>query len=264
MSYSVNRCNGCGAPSHPDHRCDSRALDAGMLRNVAEGILTLSVDGHRPTDLTLSAICGRAAATLDEPLLSVFISTPSSAAPGLVAGTNAEAEALAHLELVHGEGPALDAINLKSPVLIENLSNASARWPMHVRGALDQNVAAAFAFPLGLHAEPLGALVLYHETPGPLLATEQARARIAAETVFEILVRAQAVAQESETLSAPLAALAEQSDIIDVAAGILAVRLALTVEDAALLLRAHAYSRQLTLHQTATAIVAGTLQLPAP
>jgi hypothetical protein len=139
----------------PDHlRADLRAAMAGAGRgqSAADRLCEACVDSFEVDGAAISVI-------LDGTTLGTFGSS------------GATSRRLGELQFTFGEGPCLDAVGGGDPVLVPDLDDAREhRWPAFAPAALDLNVHAVFALPVGLASGCLGALNL----AGSLLAAQLA------------------------------------------------------------------------------------------
>ena len=106
----------------------------------------------------------------------------------------------------------------------------------------------------------LGALNFYRDQVGPLSAEQHADAMVMAEVAAQWVLDAQATAEEG-VLSGVLAAGADCHFIVQNAAGVLSVRLGVSVTEALIRLRAYAFSHDRPLNTVARGVVDGTLSI---
>jgi hypothetical protein len=174
----------------------------------------------------------------------------------LVHATGDVSVQLESLQLTVGEGPSVDAYTLGGPVLVPDLAIENARWPVFTAGAVELGVAAVFSFPLQVGAARMGVLDLHRGTPGPLTAGQL--------TDAFTLVGASTVALLDD-VEAPQTGgpswLGDLHDGVHQATGIVTVQLGVTLSDALLRIRAHAYAHQLTLNEVGRQIVERELRL---
>ncbi|MER5880634.1 ANTAR domain-containing protein [Streptomyces sp. NPDC001910] len=166
------------------------------------------------------------------------------------------------LQVTLGQGPGLDSLAAGTAVRIHDLTRVRPdRWPALVVEATVLGVQAVFCFPLRIGAITLGVLTLVRTTSGPLTSAQgdDASALVAALTQrvldlgFPLLS-----APEDEGLPYHYAALHQ-------ATGMVSAQLSVSLAEALLRLRAHAYSNGLNLTDTAQDIVARRLRLaPEP
>lgn len=103
-------------------------------------------------------------------------------APGTLGSSGEVSRRIDELQFTLGEGPCLDSVRQKSPVLMPDLGAAAARrWPAFAGAAQDLGVRAVFALPVAVASSWIGALDLFRTTPGPLSPTGLFGGRWAAE-----------------------------------------------------------------------------------
>jgi hypothetical protein len=170
----------------------------------------------------------------------------------LAAATDAWAEALEELQYTVGEGPGVAAFTGGEPVLVSDLGQDGHRWPGFGGEAANAGLGAAFAFPLEAGAIRLGTLGLYRRAPAPLEIEYLADAVALADLTTTALL---ADAGGDAAARWARADLPGHYDDVHIATGMLAGRLQITLEDALLRLRAHAFSRHLPLTEVAQAVL---------
>lgn len=160
-----------------------------------------------------------------------------------------------------GEGPGVDAHQSGGPVAEPDLARPrQARWPSFTPLAVDAGVGAIFSFPLRLGGVHLGALTLYQARPGALSDDQHADATIMATVVLETLLAHQAEAPPG-ALATELEPLSGAWAEVHQASGMVSVQLGVSVVDALVRLRAHAYAAEWSLLEVARDVVAGRLRL---
>ncbi|UJW30420.1 GAF and ANTAR domain-containing protein [Saccharothrix sp. AJ9571] len=179
----------------------------------------------------------------------------------LIAASDAWAESLEEAQYTVGEGPGVAAFATGEPVLVTDLRAEQARWPGLADEVASLAVGSAFAFPLQTGAIRMGTLTLYRRRPGPL---GPGGIRDAA-TLAEIATTA--LAAESRSGDAPLWTREDAPgfyDEVNIATGLLAAELRISMKDALLRLRAHAFSAHLPLTEVARAVLNRQLRLDSP
>jgi GAF domain-containing protein len=180
--------------------------------------------------------------------------------PAPAASSNAVAREVGALQYTLGEGPCIDAHRMNRPTLEQDLAHSELiRWPAFAAAATAIGVRAIFGFPLRVGSVHLGSLDLYRDLPGPLDAEQHANALVVADLVARILLGLQAAAPAGELAEA----LTEHADFgygIHQASGMVSVQLKISVSDAILRIRAHAYRSERPLGDVARDIVAGRLR----
>jgi hypothetical protein len=179
-----------------------------------------------------------------------------------VAASNDIAARIEDLQFTLGEGPCVGVLERGGPVFIDDLSDppaeVAARWPAFVQGAVAAGAGAVFAFPLQIGAVRLGALDLYRDVPGPLATQHVGAASLAADVIAFSLPLGIAPGELVDDGAGRSAYRLE----IHQAAGMVAVQLDITVSDALLRLRAHAYAEGRAISEVADDVVSRRLRFP--
>ena len=182
---------------------------------------------------------------------------------GSVCTTNAVSALIEQLQFELGEGPCVDAYNDDRPVHEPDLANPfHPRWPAFTGPALEAGVRAVFGFPLQVGAVRLGALNLYSDTPGPLTDDQHTDALLMAGVAAQALMLLQAEAPPG-TVAAELEANADFQYVVHQASGMVAAQLEVTVGQALVRLRAHAFGNDRTLSEVAQDVVGRRLRFDA-
>lgn len=155
-------------------------------------------------------------------------------------------------ELMHqivGEGPAFEVCRTRLKVMVDHLDDVYDRWPGFVDLAAGAGVRGICAFPFELGGLT-GSLTLYRTMPGPYDVMESATGAALARVAASVLIAdADAVSDVD-----PLAYLSDYDDV-SIAAGILSVRLGISVKQARLELRARSYGGGRSLIDVAQAVI---------
>ncbi|SES18971.1 ANTAR domain-containing protein [Lentzea xinjiangensis] len=163
----------------------------------------------------------------------------SGRAQELAAASGSWARGLEELQYSAGDGPGVEAFTTARPVFVTELDRAGQRWPGFLDTATGLGLAAVFSFPLQAGAVRLGTLDLYRREPGALPADRLADAAVLADLATGALL---IDAASGEGASWAQADLPGHYDDVNVAAGMLATALRISVDDAFLRLRARAFS----------------------
>jgi ANTAR domain/GAF domain len=217
-----------------------------------------SVDGDAPS--VIDRVCVAAVS-----LLSLSGAGISLMADGQLRGSagvsDAGIAAVQELQLELGEGPGVDAWTGDAPVLEPDLVDPVVmRWPSFARAVGQVGVAAVFAFPLRLGAIRIGVLVLYRARRGPLSAEQLALGLALADVASQVVLAVQAGAPANrvhELLAREPAHWAE----VHQATGMLSVQLGVSMDEAFVRLRAHAFAESRPLRDVARDVVARELRL---
>jgi hypothetical protein len=188
--------------------------------------------------------------------VSVMGGPAKDGAQVLVHATGIVVVRLEDLQLTVGEGPSVNAYASGGPVLVPDLAHEHRRWPAFAPAAAALGVAAMFSFPLQVGAARLGVLELYRTAPGPLTARQLSGVFALADASTVALL--DDVATPGGT---HLSWLADVHNSVHQATGIVTVQLGVTIHEALLRIRAHAYAHQLPLNEVGRKIVDHELHL---
>ncbi len=180
---------------------------------------------------------------------------------GSLCSTDEVSNLIEELQYTLGEGPCMDAYREDSVVLEPDLANPTARrWPAFAPRASQAGARSVFAFPLRDGAARLGALNLYQDRPGPLSDESHADALVMSEVIAHWVLDAQADAAPG-TVASDLEPGADFHFVVHNAAGMVAVQLDVSVTEALIRLRAHAFSQDRLLRDIAEDVVSRKLRL---
>jgi hypothetical protein len=231
-------------------------------RNGAQvtAILSGIADGGG-SDVSLPArLCAQCLSVL--PVSGVALALMSSEGPSgvLLAATDERAEQLEELQFSLGEGPCVEASRSGSPALHPDLAAAGPEsWPRFGAAALAVGARAVFDFPLQVNTIRIGILDLYRDTPGHLSILELADAMAFAEAATIVILHLQdhpGPDGAPSGLTGPIDSRAE----VHQATGMITIQLGVTLTEALLRLRAHAYTAGQTLSASAADVVSHRLR----
>ncbi|HEV2087696.1 MAG TPA: ANTAR domain-containing protein [Cryptosporangiaceae bacterium] len=157
-----------------------------------------------------------------------------------------------------GEGPGVEAFGTGGPVLVPELGADQGRWPGFADAGLAAGVAAVFAVPLHLGGIRLGTLDLYRRRPGELPVDQVADAALLADLVTLALLEDTERA-EREGVDGIRAAVSYED--VNVATGMLAAQLRISLEDAFARLRGHAFAVNRSVLEVAQDVLARRIPL---
>ncbi|HEV7628590.1 MAG TPA: ANTAR domain-containing protein [Streptomyces sp.] len=161
-------------------------------------------------------------------------------------GTNA---ALDDLQLTLGEGPSVDAIRHGVLVLEPDLADTpTTRWPAFASAAGELGVRALFAFPLRIGAIGLGVLVLHRDSPGSMSSGQMDDVLVLADRLTFLLLR---LFLDGEFVVLRTA--------VHQATGLIAGQLGISLDEALVRLRAHAFGSNRPIDEVAADVVARRL-----
>jgi hypothetical protein len=187
---------------------------------------------------------------------------------GTFGSSSALSRTLDELQFTYGEGPCLDAVAQRRPVLAPNLDEPQERrWPALTEAVLGRGVHAMFALPVAVASTPIGALDLFRRRSGPLEEAAMTGGIWAAGLAALPLLDLMASDTDWESAASgqgswdQLASL-ERVEVYQ-ATGMIVAALGVTPADALVRLRAHAVTRGLTASDVAHRILDRRLVLDA-
>lgn len=159
------------------------------------------------------------------------------------------------LQITLGEGPGVDAHLHGVPVFEPDLDDPDMlRWPAFSETAAEFGVRAVFGFPIRVGGVRLGALDLHSIHPGMLKTEQHLDALVLANVVAEAILLIQAGASPVQ-LAAELRSGADFENVVNQAAGMVAVQLNVSVGSGLVRLREFAFDRDRPLADVAREIV---------
>ncbi|WP_406278997.1 ANTAR domain-containing protein [Embleya sp. NBC_00896] len=215
---------------------------ARVLRNLSAGSGPDLIGGD-PHD------CARA---LDVDGIAVSLVVPGAAGE-LVWSTPGVGTALDDLQSTLGEGPTPDATRSCALVLESDLTRVRRdRWPILLPAAIELGVGAVFCFPLRLGGACPGVLTLHRGAVGPLSAATMDDALIVATALTAVVLDGGARADAFADAESPTHL---HRAVVHQAGGMISVQASVSVEQALVLLRAHAYRHDRPLLEVAEDVV---------
>jgi len=173
-----------------------------------------------------------------------------------ICSSNEVSALIEELQFSLGEGPCLDAFHHALPVLEPDLADPdSARWPAFAPPAVAAGAQAIFGFPLKVGAVCVGALNLYRDEPGGLSADQQADAVVMAAVAARSVLTMQAHAQEGQLADA-IESGSHIRFVVHQASGMVSAQLGVTLSEALIRLRGHAFANDRLVTDVAKDVVA--------
>jgi GAF domain-containing protein len=174
---------------------------------------------------------------------------------GVLGTSDRTALTIEDLQFITGEGPCIDACRDRRPVREPDLAEPhTPRWPAFTGPALDAGVRSIFGIPLTSGRECVGVIDLYRDTAEDLSDAQIDDVTSVAALVAETVVRMQSDAPVG-TLAPELQMALRYQAVIHQASGMVSAALDITVAEALVRLRAHAYAVDLPLRDLARSIV---------
>jgi GAF domain-containing protein len=228
------------------------------LGGVLADFTRILADDHGPAE-----VLDRLAAYITEllPVHGVGILLLSSKGGIEVATANSEAgQAVEELEAELAEGPCTECARTGEQILAPDLAATAERYPRFVPLALETGIRSIHALPMTVRGETLGSVDVVATDLVHLDAGQLATAQLLTEVAVSLLVNSRML-QEKTTLAAQLQYALDSRVMIEQAKGVLAERHQLTVSAAFDRLRHYARGNQRKLHDVATQIVQGELEI---
>jgi hypothetical protein len=213
-------------------------------------------DGDAP--VSIAALCRAAARWLGVDGASVMAVSGPAREP--LAASDAVSAQLEELQFMLGEGPCAEEFRFGAPLLIPDLLSVEGRWPGFVPAAVEAGALAVFAFPLQAGAIRMGVLSLYRARAGSLEPAELADVLVFTDIALQLLLDAAAGISGSPDYR-PLDGLSDVRAEVYQATGMLSVQLGVSIEDAFVRLRAHAFASGAMLGDVAGEVVSRRLRI---
>jgi hypothetical protein len=188
-----------------------------------------------------------------------------SAGQSTMCASDDTAARLDELQFDLGEGPCWDAMTTRAPVLASDVAvDGATAWPLFTNAlqndAVSGEVRAVYAFPMFVGSLDIGAVDLYSSSVTPLersLVTDAAK--LASLAAWQVLRRILSDS-DGEELDTPSAYNRRE---VHQATGMILAQLDISAADAALLLRAHAFSSGRTVAEVANDVIERRLDFTA-
>lgn len=175
-----------------------------------------------------------------------------------VCASDAVAAKLDELQLDLGEGPCWQARTSRHAVIVPDLRVFdTSGWPTLHAAIASFPIRAVYAFPLTVGALDIGAIDLYARKPDVMTAADVSRASELAEAAA-MRVLEDALAQVD---SPPEDGTSVSRRVVHQATGMVVAQLGTTARDALLIIRAHAFATDRSVHDVAADVVARTMTL---
>ena len=204
-----------------------------------------AVDGRRGVEAA-DRLCEACVVLFDIDAAAISL-VFDGASSGTLGSSGAPARVYDELQFTFGEGPCLDSVTGRIPVLAVDLADPEeVRWPAYGPAMLGHQIRGVTAIPIVVAGQFVGALDLFRARPGSLLNDDLAGAISAAEIagvpVLDLMdgdLQA-AVADPHSNAWAELNALTRVE--VSQATGMLVAQLEVDPAEALVRLRAHAYA----------------------
>jgi GAF domain-containing protein len=179
----------------------------------------------------------------------------------VMAASDERVRLLELFQLQNDEGPCLECFHTGTPVAVPDLTREVDRWPHFVTAAHRSGFGAVQALPMRLRDEVVGALNLFHATPGPFDPAGTLIAQALAD-VATISLLQQRTVHRSNVLNEQLQTALNSRVLIEQAKGKLAERQNIDMEQAFTTLRSYARAHNRRLSDLARAFIDDSEPLP--
>ncbi len=232
---------------------------------IAEQLLA-AVDDRRGVEAA-DRLCEACVVLLgvDAAAISIVFDGASS---GTLGSSGAPARAYDELQFTLGEGPCLESVARRIPILAVDLADpGEVRWPAYGPAMLAHQIRGVYAIPIVVAGEYVGALDLFRARPGQLpgenLAGAVAAAELAGVPLLDLMGSdlPAAVADPNSNAWAELNTLSRAE--VSQATGMLVAQLGVEPAEALVRLRAHAYATGRSATEVARDILDRRLRLEA-
>jgi hypothetical protein len=170
--------------------------------------------------------------------------------------SNDQAAKLMDLEITLREGPCNDACVGEDAIEEGNLlKSGKSRWLIYTPLAVKIGARSVFGFPVRIGSVRLGALGLHREKIGELTYEQASDGYLMASVIGRAVLAMQAGAP-SDSLAEELEQEATFDFTIHQAAGMLAVQASVSIGDALVLLRTHAFAQGMAISTLSTKVIA--------
>lgn len=230
-------------------------MQAGRWRRIAD-LLRDASDGE-PIGAAIAGVATEFLGVEHVSLTFVVAGQPVS-----TVGNSEDATELCRLQFELGEGPAIQAVRTGAPVLVEDVTDPArvANAPLLLPLARERGVAAMFTFPLRVGEALVGVMTGHRATAGPLTPEQYADGLIVSTlaTIGLLQVEAGGSVGAVEVRFDPGTGL---HAVVQIAAGMVSEQLEVSIVEALVRMRAHAFAQSITLDEVAREVVDRRLRL---
>jgi transcriptional regulator with GAF, ATPase, and Fis domain len=183
----------------------------------------------------------------------------TSSERGIVVSSSEAMHVLETFEEQTNEGPCPDCYHTGQLVVDLDLTTAHGRWPLFTPRALASGFRSAYALPLRLRDETIGALNLFRTRKGAMGARDVSAAEALADVATVTILQYRA-SLDLRILNDQLKFALNSRIVIEQAKGIIGERAGIEMEQAFSLLRSHARNHGRRLADVARDIINGALR----
>jgi GAF domain-containing protein len=176
----------------------------------------------------------------------------------VVAASSEDAELMELLQLQNEQGPCMDCYRTSAPVSVPDLARAT-QWPAFTTAVAQAGAfRSVHALPLRLRGEAIGALNLFHHTPGPLPPADLALGQALADVATIGILQERAI-RRGEVINEQLQTALTSRVVVEQAKGVLAQHHWISMDLAFDQLRRYARAHNLRLADVARQLATSKL-----
>jgi GAF domain-containing protein len=150
----------------------------------------------------------------------------------LAVSSSESARLLELYQIQNDEGPCLECYRTGTPVSVDSMEEAHARWPRFADAASREGFVGVLALPLRLRGHVIGALNLFDARDGILSDPTICPVAQSMADVATIAILQERIGKEREILNEQLESALTSRVVIEQAKGVLAARLDIEMEEA--------------------------------
>ena len=235
------------------------------MTNIADQLLD-AIGGARGADAA-DRLCEACVGLLDVDAAAVSL-VFDGANVGTFGVSGPQARVFDELQFTLGEGPCIDSVARRAPVMVADLAHPDERrWPGYGPAMIAHDIRSVYAIPVVVAGEYVGALDLFRAVPDTLVGQQIAGMAVAAELaqlpLLDFLSQDlnAAVADPDSDAWAELNALSRTE--VSQATGVLMAQLNVDAANALARLRAHSYATGHSATDVARDIIDRRLRMEA-
>jgi len=171
----------------------------------------------------------------------------------LMTSTSEGADLVEVMQIAASAGPCIECFKTGTAVSVPSIHSSGGRWPAFQKAALQNGFHSAHATPLKLRGQVIGTMNLFGAKQQALTDRDAALAQALAD-VATIGILQERLVREGNIVSEQLHAALDSRIVIEQAKGIIAHSLSIDMDQAFIVLRAHARNKNLTIRFVAEEI----------
>lgn len=185
--------------------------------------------------------------------------SPSASAVTSSFGSSLDAQRADEAQFDLGEGPTVDAVASFVPIVVGDVVSGESltRWPLAAPALSATGIRSAFSFPLRVGGAQIGALTAYRRTQGDISPSHYANGLVVSSLLTIAILDEQAGASQTEGSNPDPLSISDAR--VHFAAGMVAEQLDISIVEALVRLRGHAFVSGLTTREVAEQVISRTV-----